>query len=170
MAPATSLWRLAIWHRGQPQLAPSSMNEPGGHLAQRFLYFLPEPQGQFWLPLSREGAFGTLTGSGRRRMLVFSEAAQFFLTESDFLSLRASRKTCVVSQFSRPATGRKEKCPSKIATTVGVNLRSILPTVASPSYPCLRMRGPTAAETAALQNKTPSVPGWALSSNRTLDF
>ena len=51
---------------------------------------------------------------------------------------------------------------------VGVNLRSILPTVASPS--CLRMRGPTAAETAALQNKTPSVPGWALSSNRTLDF
>jgi len=51
-------------------------------------------------------------------MLVFSEAGQFFLTESNFLTKSKSLpKTCVVSQFSRPATGRKEKCPSKIATT-----------------------------------------------------
>jgi hypothetical protein len=53
---------------------------------------------------------------------------------------------------------------------VGVNLEVDSADCREPILSCLGMRGPTAAESAALQNKTPSVPGWALSSNRTLDF
>jgi len=98
-------------------------------------------------------------------MLVFSPAAQFFLTESDFLARASRKRAWVHSSPDRQPAGRRPEgeMSRQDSNDVGVNLRSILPTVASPS--CLRMRGPTAA---ALQNKTPSVPGGALSSNRTL--